>query len=584
MRMTWILPLLVLVACGDGKKNNNPDAPIGPKDAAIDSPLGLDGPTTEDAPLDGANVADGIAEARATQAGTGLSLAITGVTVTYIKPQLGSTTNDPAGFTVQSQPTGPALFVTVDPATLTPVPAVGDVVSFTITTMGTVGQQPRAQAISGLTRISTGANVGALAQNVSAVTDLTSDENSYDSEVVTVTGTIFENFVASGAGFQKAGLNTAGITGDTNLQLRVPQTIVDTIDLANGCQVTATNITVGRFNAQTQLGAYSASDLAISGCPAPVVVSAVPQSATSVKVTFSRNILGSSVTANGAQFTFDNGLTASAAVVAGRTVTVTTGTQTIGTTYTVTVANTVTDLQGTGIGTPSTATFPGFVTPAVVRINEVNANIGSSCDLIELRVVVGGSMTGYKLQERNGNTGELAFVFPTFVVQKNDIIVVHTTGVVATCNPGNATAETTTVLDQPSATFTNNFDTAFDFWAVDNGLTSTDNVFTLFDANGVIIDALFASDDPAGATAAAATETAAAAVGAASQWSPILAAYIDTVFRTNAADDLNATGTTAAGNSLQRLDNTDDNDKADWTTGAGSVGTFGLINFNQTPF
>jgi len=153
-----------------------------------------------------------------------------------------------------------------------------------------------------------------------------------------------------------------------------------------------------------------------------------------------------------------------------------------------------------------------------------------------------------------------------------------------TCNPGNATSETTTTNAQPKATFPGNFDTAFDFWNADTGLTDTDNVFTLFDATPAIIDALFASNDPVATATAGATETAAAAVGAAGQWSPILASYIDAVFRTNAASDLDATGTAAAGPSIQRLDNTDDNDKADWTTGAGAASTFGGLNAGQTPF
>jgi len=154
----------------------------------------------------------------------------------------------------------------------------------------------------------------------------------------------------------------------------------------------------------------------------------------------------------------------------------------------------------------------------------------------------------------------------------------------ATCNPGGATQETTTKTDQPTATYANNFDSAFDWWTNDNGLTNTDNVFTLYDDTGAIMDAVFASDDPAGATAAAATEAQAAMVGAANQWSPAMTSYLDTVFRTNAADDLNATGTTAAGTSIQRINNVDTNSKADWTIGAGAASTWGALNPGQTAF
>jgi hypothetical protein len=346
---------------------------------------------------------------------------------------------------------------------------------------------------------------------------------------------------------------------------------------------------MGRFNAQAQLGVYSASDVMLTGCPAPVVASAVALASTSVRLTFSRNILPASVAADGSQFTFDNGVTATAATVSGRTVTVTTSAQAVGTTYAVTVAGTVTDLQGTAVGTPNNATFPGFVTPAVVRINEVNANITTGCDLIELRVVSGGTLNGIKIQERNGGTGELAFTFPSVIVQTNDFVVIHLNASNATCNPSGATQETASPTEQPVATHPRNFDTAYDFWNADTGLTNTDNVFTLFDAAGAISDAVFISNDPAPnmmgvKTAAAATETAAAAVGAAGQWDPALATYIDDVFHMHAVLDLDGTGTTVGGNSIQRLDDTDDNNQADWTTGAGAASTWGALNPGQTPF
>jgi hypothetical protein len=573
------LVLILVSACGDGGKGK-PDAGVKldgkAADAAIDGAL--------DAPPDAPQLTDGIAEARMAGDLTGLSLPITGVTVTYIKPPIGNLMNDPAGFTIQAQTAGPALFIAVDPSTLTPAIAVGDVVSFTITGMTTVGMQRRALSITNYSRVSTGANVAALAKDVSAATDLVTNPDNYDSEVVNIIGAAFEQFVTSGQGFVKSGLSTAGISSNVNLQLRVPATLADSLDLTMGCTISAHQVPVGRFNAQVQIGVFSASDIALSGCPAPTITSAVAVSSTSVRITLSRNILASTVMTDGSQFTFDNGLTASAATVSGRTVTLTTTAQTPGMTYTLTIANTVTDLQASTLANNMT-TFTGFVTLALVRINEVNANLTSSCDLIELRVIQGGSMAGFKLNERAGSASnsEMSFTFPAgFTVATNDFIIVHTTGTVATCNPGGATAETTTKTDQPVATYAGNFDNAFDFWVTDNGLTNTDNVFTLFDSTNAIVDALFVSDDPAGATAAAGTETAAAAVGVANQWSPAMTTYIDTVFRTNAADDLNATGTTQAGNSIQRVNDADTNAKADWTTGAGAASTWGALNPGQT--
>ena len=524
---------------------------------------------------------DGIAQARLAPDGAS-SLAISGVTVTYLKPALGS---DPAGFTIQHAQTGPALFVTVDPATLSPAAAVGDVVNFTITQMGTVATERRAQSIASYTRQSTGANIPALTQNVSSDQLLVTSVDNYDAEIVTVTGTIGTAFSASGVGFQSAMLSTAGSVGNALLQLRAPTSLIDSADLVNTCGITATQVPFARFNSSAQIGVFRGTEVALSSCPAPTVVSATALSATSVQVAFSRHVIPASVNANGSQFAFDNGLVASAAAVAGRTITVTTSAQTTSTNYTVTVAHSLTDLQGTTLTTPDAASFTGFVTPAVVRINEFNANIASGCDLIELRVISGGSLGGFRIQERTGvvANGELNLTFPTMNVAKNDMIVVHMNAGSATCNPNGATQETATTTDQPAASYPGNYDTAFDIWAADAGLSATDNVLSVWDGTGAIVDAVFVSDDPAGLLTAAATKQAAGVVGTANQWSPALATYDDTTFRKNAVDDLNATGTTAPGNSIQRIDDTDDNNKGDWTTGSGAASTFGSLNAGQSP-
>lgn len=276
---------------------------------------------------------------------------------------------------------------------------------------------------------------------------------------------------------------------------------------------------------------------------------------------------------NGAGVVTNDHDSSSFAVVSGSTYPVT---PTADTNYTLTVTN--------AAGDQATSTI-NYVVPAFVRINEVNANIASGCDLIELRVILGGDMNGIKLTERTGSvaSGEMSLTFPAMKVAKNEFIVVHLNGNSATCNPGGATQETTGVAQQPGSTFGANFDAAYDFHSPDTGLTNTDNVLTVFNATGVITEALFVSDDPSGNTTTAASETAAAAVGAANQWSPKLDTYIDTVFRTNAADDLNATGTARTGTSIQRLDDSDTNSKSDWTSGAGVTSTWGALNPGQSP-
>lgn len=608
------LSAFALLACGD----NNDDVPTdGPRtdagvvdgamidaamidaamiDAAVIDAAVIDAQVIDAVPLDAAidappTAAELIGFARAASPGTGLWLPIMGATITYIKPQIGSMTNDPAGFTIQASQTGPALMIAVDPATLTPAPAVGDVVSFTITDMATVGGQPRATVITGYMRTATGTDVNPLVQNVSAATDLVTAIDSYDSELIDVTGTITGSFGSSGSGFERAQINTAGMTvADPNFQIRVPATLRDSQDMVMGCGFTLNNTPVGRFNAQVQLAAFTVSDITLSGCPAPVVMGAIATSPTSVQVTFSRNIQPTSVLPGGEQFSINNGLTVSGATVSGRVVTLTTSAQAM-MMYTVTVTGAITDLQGTGIGTPNSAMFGGFVPPATVKINEFNANIAQGCDLIELRVISGGALTGFRLTERTGGADELNFMFPPMSVATNDLIVVHVdSGDTTNCNANMATQETTGVAQQPAAMFAGNFDTAYDFWATDPGLTATDNVFTLRDGTNAIVDVVFAANAATG-TAAAATETAAASAATAGQWQMVgggipAGGFVDDNFRAHAALDLDGTGTMASGNSIQRLDNSDDNDKSDWNSMTTTVQaqTFGALNAGQTPF
>jgi len=226
--------------------------------------------------------------------------------------------------------------------------------------------------------------------------------------------------------------------------------------------------------------------------------------------------------------------------------------------------------------------FNGFERLAIVQINEFNANISSGCDLIELRVMSGGSMAGYLLQQRD--TAQLVTFPDGFEVAANDIIVVHMNAGSSTCNPNGATSETVAKDELPAASYPQNYDTAWDMWSADTGLTNTDNVFTLYDDHNNIMDAVFASDDPTG-TAASGTETQAAIVALAGQWTdpdgtvPV-GGYIDDAFSASAAQDLNATGTSAAGESIQRNTDADTNTKTDWVQTASS---WGAPNTGQQP-
>ncbi|MBP9147014.1 MAG: hypothetical protein KBI44_21260 [Thermoanaerobaculia bacterium] len=219
---------------------------------------------------------------------------------------------------------------------------------------------------------------------------------------------------------------------------------------------------------------------------------------------------------------------------------------------------------------------------AVVRINEVNGNIDSGCDLMELRVVAGGTMDGFRLRERDADS----FTFTGLTVATNDLVVVHWNGNSATCNPNASPNETISITQHPAATFAANYDTAYDWYTSDSGITSTDNVLTLYRSGGAIADAVFVANDTSG-SAATGTETQAAAVAAAGEWEMVgggipPGGFVDDDFKLHSAQDLDATGSDAtSGSTIQRTGDQETQTLADW----GMVTfSWGSINVGQADF
>ncbi len=522
------------------------------------------------------NTSTQIAAARAAPDGSA-SLAIDSAFVTYVKSITG---NDVAGFFIQADVLGPALYVAVDPATISPSPLAGDRVSFVVTAMGTSAGLRQAIAISGYSRSNSGNDLSGLVQGASPATDLVAAIGNYESELISLNGVVTGAFVSSGAGFDSAVIATTGISGDGNFRLRLPTALRALKDLQTQCSFELHATPMWRFNAQAQPSAWGVADINVSSCPAPTVVGAVASSVNSVVVHFTRLIGPASVQPDGSQFAFDNGLLATSATVSGDSVIVSTTAQMGGQVYTVTVANTVLDTLGSAVQTPDSAMFPAFAVAAQVRINEVNANISSGCDLVELRVMSAGSMAGIQLFERTTSV----LTFTTSEVQAGDRVVVHFGSGNITCasqQPGN---ETVSVAQYSTSTFPANYDAAWDWWSLDQGITNTDNVLTVYDNLGQILDAVFLSDDPTG-TAVADTETQAASVAGQNEWTMVgggipLGGFIDDNFNAHAVQDLNGTSTSATGVTIQRKDNADTNTKADWEM---AENTWGVLNSGQTP-
>jgi hypothetical protein len=552
------------VACGDdGGGGGDPDAGTSADGSVSDAAASADSspsydavPNPDAAPDWDATPPDPIDVARMSPDGA-VNIDIEGVLVTYEKPAYG---NESIGFFIQADAMGPALFVEIDPSTLTPSPAVGDDIDLTVTEVATLNGMSRATMVSNVVVNSSGNDVTTLTQDVSATADVVSALGDYDSELITVSGTVTTAFAFGGQGHVSAMIETAGITGEANYLLRLPTVVADDLGLHDGCTFTVSDAPLWRFDAAAQVHAWDVADVTTASCNDPVVVAAVATSDTTLMVEFDRAIDDSSLTDAVNQFTFDGGLTASAASANGRFVTVTTSTQVGGTVYTVTVAASVLDLFGAGVDSMNnTAMFSGYIPPAVVRLNEIKANITGGCDLIELRVMSGGTLEGFEVLER----GTSILTFGALVVATDDYVVLHFDTNDANCNPGASGNETMAVDELPVATYGANYDTAYDWYMTDDGMTATDNVLTVLDPVGTIVDAVFVSDDATG-TSAAATETQAAIVAAAGEWEMVgggipMNGFVDDDFNAHAVQDLNAA------NTIQRILAVDNNDRDDWS-------------------
>ena len=573
--------LVLVVACGGGG-NSVPDAhsfqdaPV----VHVDAPATTDGPATDGPATDAAPTVDAAPMLDAAPVGPSAQIAavrgaadgainqpVTGALVTYVAPAVGS---DAAGVFVQADATGPALFLAVDPTTLTPAPVAGQNVTFTVTMKATQDGQPRATTITGWTVTSSGNSLTALVQDLSTATDVVTGLDSYDSELVTFTGTIVGAFASSAANHVAAELDTAGVTGNTLLKLRLPTTVRASLDVAGACVVKVGPTPLWRFTTSAEPSGWVAADVTVMSCPAPKLTLAAATAATTVLVTFDRLIDPASVTANGSQFTFDQGLTATAATVSGNTVTVTTGAQTA-IPYTLTVAATVKDTYGKGVdATANSMMFVGFSPPATLVINEVNPNITGSKDLVELLATAGGSINNFKLQQDVASPITLA-TLPNLTVAAGDLIVIH-------LNPGaTTTVETTTKGDCTDATC---YPGAWDVNGGTTGLTFSNRVLRLVAPDNSVADALALAK--ATTTSPVGYPADLQAIQAAGQWLPAncggaACTYTSTPIASDVTISIDWTtaATTATGVSVQRKSGQHTKTVADWTA---VTQTFGAAN------
>jgi hypothetical protein len=379
------------------------------------------------------------AAATTTPDGGTVNLPVDNAVVTYVRPVVGT---DPAGFFVQAEKTGPAVFVAVDPSTLSPAPIPGDEVSFRATSVVSIATLRMVTAVSAFTRPAQGRDLTMLLQDLSAATDVASAVDKYESEYVKLSGTLASPLAGAGPDAVAGQFTTAGVmTATANLRARFPTALANTLDLSPGCTFTLTG-PMWRFTTSAQPSAFTAADVTALVCKAPRVLSAISSSSMVVKVAFDRSLDAASLLADGSQFTVSGGLVISSATLSSpKEVTLSTAVQAPAAPYTVTVATTLTDLAGKGIDAAAqSANFTGYDEPATLQIDELNPLIAASTDLIELRALTGGNLAGIKIEENLVNNKQTLATLPTVRVAAGDLIVVH-------LNPTGVTDETVTQTD-----------------------------------------------------------------------------------------------------------------------------------------
>lgn len=286
-----------------------------------------------------------------------VSLPIAKALVSNVRPQIGS---DPAGFFIQAEMAGPALFVSVDPASLDPVPVPGDVVSFTILELESLFDLRHASEVEAFSVDGNESNVSFLLQNLTASNSVVSELDALESEFVSFEATLLTGFSFSGAGNVEAQLATSGYPkGDVELLLRMGADFADELDLAPGCAFSFQG-NMWRFRGEAQPSPYTTEAIEIESCPAPRVTGARSTGPNTVVVDLDRRLEPTTVSAS--DIAFDNGLTVTEVAVAERSITVTTSPQ-AAISYIVTVSNVEDTVGGDLDPTAATATFSGTAAP-----------------------------------------------------------------------------------------------------------------------------------------------------------------------------------------------------------------------------
>jgi hypothetical protein len=224
-----------------------------------------------------------------------------------------------------------------------------------------------------------------------------------------------------------------------------------------------------------------------------------------------------------------------------------------------------------GSGDGGTVTDGGV--KAVLLINEINPNLTGG-DLVELKVVSGGTLNGIVLYELFAAQQAL-ITFPDLAVQAGEVVVVHVGMLTPPANETNATGK-------GGCTETFCYPDAWDLFGRTSGVSFSNRVIWIKNADATVEDAVpFLKSNLTGAYPSAFPADL-ALIQAAGYWLPAdcsgipcTCTNVSDCTATTVAVDWKDCGNTAAGLSVQRKTTADTNTKHDWYTGTG---TFGLPN------
>jgi hypothetical protein len=513
-----------------------------------------------------------------------VNILIPQVLVTYVKPGAAF---EPAGFFVQSEQPGPALFVGVDPDLGGTRLEVGDRVSFRLLEMSDIYGLPMGTYIDNVVIHGRGESVSPLLQDVTTDENFTFDMYLYAAELISGNILISGELASDGSEFGYFYV-TIGFYFYEYLRLRVPQTLQDLAALEFGCTLEIPTTALWQYYSEYHLLAYELGDFQNVDCPVPRIVEVTAETGTQVRIVLSRAIDTGTLVPDGSQFFLTNGLTATSATVSGRVVTLTTTQQVDGQLYTLTIDPSLRDVFGKSMDGDSVS-FLGGRTRADVRINEVKANVVEGCDLVELRVVQPGNLLDFDLRVQSSTV--LTFN-SDMTVQRNDLVVVHFDSNDGNCRRATISNETQAPDEQPRSEHPTNFDTAYDWYVPNQGPVAGPSVLVVRDNEDRILDAVLLTDSLMQGTSEQ-TENAAALVVSASQWqSPNggvpPGGFVDAAFHEAAASGVDLDPTSVAGGfdaldsrrSVQRSSSADTDRKGDWTA---AEHTFGAPNAGQSP-